>query len=228
AMRALEFERPTYYIERSLAEALIRTDVPLDLQVEDIHWIYPQLRIYLPNDLIAINRNGIRNPAMFIDICKGEVGTSYQMPSIFRSELRSIGGWYFPEHKVPEDSFIMTTFLHFDCDEGNINYAVTSPWKGETLRKLIDIGNTLDLMGGLVSDEADHEFMSRVTCFALNVLLRLSSLPAAEQEALKQTKTIRKPRHEGKRSIVGLYAAKIIGMGEIPKLVVSHEKIEPT
>src|SRR4029077_9104501 len=57
AMRALEFERPTYYIERSLAEALIRTDVPLDLQVEDIHWIYPQLRIYLPNDLIAINRN---------------------------------------------------------------------------------------------------------------------------------------------------------------------------
>ena len=31
AGRALEVERPTYYVERDLGEALVRTDVPLDL-----------------------------------------------------------------------------------------------------------------------------------------------------------------------------------------------------
>ena len=58
AIRALEVERPTYYVERDLVGALVRTDVPLDLQMQGIHWIYPQLRLYLPKEFLAITRNG--------------------------------------------------------------------------------------------------------------------------------------------------------------------------
>jgi hypothetical protein len=214
-LRALEFARPTYYIERALAEALLRTDVPLDLGTEDIHWIYPQFRIYLPNNLISINRRGKANPAMFIDLCNVDSDAVYRMPFSFRQELRMLGGWYFPEHKVPKESLIMNTQLHFDSEEGLIAYAVTVPWEGTTMREMINIGNEYNLMSGLPNDELDHEFMARVLCLAINIMLRLSSLPNEAQAYLKaETKVIRKPKEEGKRRIAGLYAARIIGMDE--------------
>jgi hypothetical protein len=227
-IRALEFDRPTYFIERSLAEALIRTDVPLDLNVNDIHWIYPQLRLYIPNDLLYIIRNGKTNPAMFIDICKVEENTTYSISNAMRKELYDLGGWNFPRHEVSKESILINTCLNFDCDESNIAYAVTAPWEGTTMRKMIDIGNSFHLQGGMENDQLDHEFMSRVLCFAMNVMLRLSSLPAETQQILKQSKTIRKPKQEGKRTIVGLYAAKIIGMDDESHPAQHHEPIDPT
>ena len=217
AIRALEFERPTYYVERGLAEALLRTDVPMDLEVSDIHWIYPQLRFYLPNNLIAITRNGQLNPAMFIDVCRAGKNDIYSLPKVYQQELLRIGANNFPEHEIPIEAFIMTTSLHFDCSEGNINYAVTAPWD-TTMRNMITIGNTHYLQGSMTNDELDHGFTSRLLCFAINVLLMLSALPPEAQTSLRQPATvIRKPKQEGKRSIVGLYAAKVIGWEQAPQ-----------
>ena len=229
-LEALKYERPTYYIERSLAEALLRTDVPQDVQSGDIHWIYPQLRIYLPNNLIGITRNENFNPVMYLDICHGKAEAEHQMPFVWAEELYKIGGKYFPKHVIPHEAFLMNAHLHIDCAESSINYGYTVPWHATKIREMIDVGNTSMLQSEMVSDDLDKQFTSRVFCFAVNVMLYLSSLPEEAHRTLVQQQTvIRKPKQEGKRHIPGLYAAKVIGIDDIKRQPdIEKLKTEPT
>src|ERR1700746_287050 len=66
---ALEYDRPTLYLERELGEALLRTEILADISSGDINWRWPAFRIMLPKELISIKREGGLRSLTHFDVC---------------------------------------------------------------------------------------------------------------------------------------------------------------
>jgi hypothetical protein len=70
---------PTYFLERDLAEALVRTDVLPNLTLDDLHLPWESFRVFLPSDLVSYHFTG---PSYLIDsllITKSDVGVGAQV-----------------------------------------------------------------------------------------------------------------------------------------------------
>jgi hypothetical protein len=66
--KSLQYDRPTFYLERELGELLVRTEIPADFSADDIRWRWPEMRIVLPKGLISVEREGKQRNMMYVDV----------------------------------------------------------------------------------------------------------------------------------------------------------------
>jgi hypothetical protein len=224
-LRALEYDRPTYYLEKELAPKIMAGKLPLDLEIDMIQWAFPSIRVYLPKEFLTIKRQGVDCSLMFMDIVRVEKEISYQMHMDFIRELIHEFGDFKARTLINAYTGMgVSGNLDFDCPEGPIAYAGTSPINQTTIAKLLSKIGSHHLESSLKSDELDTEFIDKMLTLALRILMIMSSyeiVPDPNQE--QEEKPIRKPRMEGQRFITGLYDAKFIG-DTITKLTESGAK----
>jgi hypothetical protein len=210
------YGRPTYFLEREISKALMETKLPDDFMIEDIRWVFPAFRVYLPKGLLTIHRQGVDQSMMYLDLLKVDKDVSYEFSPAIKEELRLLGGWYFVPFKNNYDGMGVSGNLDFDGSEAGMGYAATAPLNGITIKKLLDYQGTRQLESALRSDEVDQIFINQMQVLGVNILMFLSSYPI-EAEKLEDAKRmdkqmmIRPPKMEGDRLISGLYKAKFIG-----------------
>jgi hypothetical protein len=235
----LHYRKPTYYLERELGEALVRSPLPLDMRTADIEWKLPAFRVMLPLNLLTIDAAtatgkslevgggaiGKPAPVLYLDIIKTRANENAQMPRTFADELdrfiapllRSTGQRPDPVyHQLGSthrfDGFSVTGPVNTGDDALQaVTYAAILPWGEAPLSEL------LEYQGGLKTPMAceplDNTLLRQMEHLALHILLFLSSLPY-EYDPAKMT-VLRKAKKEGKRIIPELVAAKFIGASQI-------------
>jgi len=212
-IRAMEYERPTLYLEKELAPDLNKAKLPMDLSIDMILWQFPSIRVYLPKGFMTIKRQGVDCSLMYLDIVRVEKDVKYQLHKDFIEEIVDVYGDY---KAVP----LVNTYtgmgvsgnLDFDCPEGPLAYAGTTPINQTTIAKMLSRVGFHELESTLKSDDLDNEFTNNMLCFALRILMFMSSYQIIpDKNKPLETDIIRKPKMEGERLIAGLYHAKFVG-----------------
>jgi hypothetical protein len=218
AVLGIKEQRPIYYLERELGEALMRTQLPGDLVTDDIHWRRTHMRIMLPKGLITIERpDGPRRDAMFLDIGKAKSGELQRLPEIYTRELANFamqhGRLTSRNIATPifdKDGLMVCTQLSGDINQDpGLNYGVVRPFEGRKINE-IKVGGHFDT--GAICDETDDELMDRMEHLAVNILLFMGSVPLEYEPEKKDL--IRKMRQVNDRLIPALWAAKFVGRSQ--------------
>lgn len=216
---ALQEGRPIYFLERELGEALLRTELPLDLSTDDIKWRRRQMRIMLPRELIALKRNSEVRSAMYLDIGRAKAAEWLELPKEMAAEVRVWGVLRGEDINAPtpipifdRSGMVAGTQLSPDSDgQPGENYATIRPFEGLKLSE-IKVGYDKHFDTGSVMDESDDEFLGRIEHLALNVLLFMSSTPL--EYDVTPTGAIRKLQVVNDRVIPGLFPAKFVGQSQ--------------
>jgi hypothetical protein len=218
AVLALKEQRPVYFLERELGEALMRTQLPGDLVTDDIHWRRGHMRIMLPKGLITIERpDGPRRDAMFLDIGKAKAGEMQRLPDMYTQELARFAMQHgrlstrnIPTPIFDKDGLMVCTQLSGDINQDpGLNYGVVRPFEGRKIKE-IKVGGHFDT--GAICDETDDELMDRMEHLAVNILLFMGSVPLEYEPEKKDL--IRKLRQVNDRLIPALWAAKFVGRSQ--------------
>lgn len=212
ALHALRYGRPTFYLERELGEALLRTELPLDLAAADIKWPFPQFRVYLPTGLVGLQRPDSFSSSMFLDINRMVKGERCHLPPAIRTELAETNhSFYFPNFDGEFDGISVSTNLHFDSVDSNMTYALTGPYDG-TLSDILNYSHT-QMAETVMTDQHDADFTLRFVALAFNLLLFLDNYPI-NIESTRQigTHLIRRPKFKGKHYTTGLYQPHFVGL----------------
>ena len=218
---AIQEGRPTYFLERELGEALLRTQLPLDLSTDDIKWRRRQMRIMLPRELIALERNGEKRSAMYLDIARVKAAELIELPRDMAREIRLFGiimghirdlDVHIPIPVFDRSGMVAGTQLSPDSDGcPGENYCAIRPFEGLKLSE-IKVGYSAHFDTGSVMDETDDAFLSRIEHLALNVLLFMSSTPL--EYDVTPTGAIRKLQVVNDRVIPGLFPARFVGASQ--------------
>jgi hypothetical protein len=207
---AMNYGRPTFFLERELGEPLLRTKLPMDYTGSDIHWRWPAMRVYIPKGLVCLVRNGQPNNVMFLDIAYVPKGKLMRIPEAINKELQtSPFTGRIPMLDSEFEGMSVTTFLDFDCPESVVGYAASSKLETQSIKEIMDQTH-YELASGTKSDELDTNFQDRILALAINILIFLSSMPIEYESA-----AIRKARLEGKHLQTGLFPAKFVGQCQI-------------
>jgi hypothetical protein len=222
---ALHYNRPTLYLERELAEALLRTDILDNIVSGDIHWPWPAFRVVLPSYLLSIDRKQKLYLTHF-DVCRiGSVKDPLYCPPTIAEEFDKFAAFL---HKVPNLHVVTKTQIAYSeagiCISTYLNapetstvsqtmYGITKPW-GD-----INLGEYRAIMDSLSTeyeqDDADKQLLQRLEHLAINVLLFLSATPI---EYNATPKICRPSRKEGQRIIPALVEARFVGATQIRAL----------
>jgi hypothetical protein len=214
----LKEQRPMYFLERELGEALMRTQLPGDLVTDDIHWRWGSVRIMLPKGLISIERKGEdRRDVMYLDISKAKAGAMNTLPVEMTRELGRFALQfgrlrtdYIPTPIFEQDGMVVACQLSGDMTTNpGLNYGLVRPFEG---RKLKDIRVGGHFETGSLCDETDDQLLDRMEHLALNVLLFMGSVPLEYDTEAKDP--IRKTKVVNDRVIPGLWAAKFVGRSQ--------------
>jgi hypothetical protein len=211
-VQSLHYNKPTFYLEREFGEPLLRTPLPLDYVTSDINWRWPSFRVYLPKGLLTLTRDGKTDHAMFLDICYFSNGEPVEIPKRLYPEINAtFGPTRFPMllRVSPFDGMSISCFFDFEGSDGAVAFACTTGLGQETIRDIITESRT-NMTHTEPLDDIDHEYNNRMFRLAVNLLLRLSTIPD-ECPSNQPEPVIRKPRMEGKHMVPGLYPAKFIG-----------------
>jgi hypothetical protein len=208
-LRQIEFDRPTYWLERELVKPMMKTKLPDDLLISDINWRWPCFRVYLPKGMLTIEKNGQTNSIIYLDILKVTKDEQYTLPSALKKDLWTLGAFLNPTYKNGFDGFSVSGTIDIDDPESTIGYAGVSPIDGMTVQKLMD-RKSRDLNKDFPSDLSDDDLVHRMLGLGLNILISLSS-PPTEYDTDPSKAIIRRPKQEGDRTIPGLYHAKFVG-----------------
>jgi hypothetical protein len=218
ATLALKEQRPVYFLERELGEALMRTQLPGDLVTDDIHWRRSHMRIMLPKGLVTIERpDGPRRDAMYLDIGKAKAGELQRLPEIYLRELANfalahgrLNARNLPTPIFDKDGLMVCTQLSGDINQDpGLNYGVVRPFEGRRIKE-IKVGGHFDT--GAICDESDDELMDRMEHLAVNILLFMGSVPLEYEPDKKDL--IRKLRQVNDRLVPALWAAKFVGRSQ--------------
>jgi hypothetical protein len=220
-IQGLRYDRPTLYLERELAEALLRTDLPEDLSTSDLHWPWPQLRIMLPKGLCtAPSSEGQLTALHHLDICLWHQGENLQLQECYVQELSSglsqCGYSLDPGLLEPFQFQYQTSTIFCGCGLTDYQKNGYEPdmltWIGD-----YDDCKLQDLVKSTPADSAweisspfseRHQTLNdRGRVLALNVLLFLSEEPIF----FKPEGFIRPPRLDGQHLKAGLVAARFVG-----------------
>jgi hypothetical protein len=215
---ALKEQRPIYYLERELGEALMRTQLPGDLVTDDIHWRRGHMRIMMPRGLISVEREGHpRRDVMYLDIGKAKAQEVQRLQEPYFQELRFFALMHgrlrsqdIPTTVFDKDGLMVCTQLSGageDQDLG-LNYGVVRPFEGRKIKD-IKVGEHFDTCS--VCDETDDALMDRMEHLAVNILLFMGSVPL-EYEPTEAP--IRKIRQVNDRIIPALWSAKFVGRSQ--------------
>jgi hypothetical protein len=218
---ALEEKRPIYFLEKELGDALIRTQVPSDINTDDIHWRRRALRIMLPKGLISFKKpDGDVRSIMYLDIGKCTKDEKLPLPAVMESELRLFGRTkrllegrplVQDTRPVPMRSGIVISG-QLSPENGSIvpgeHYAVIRPFEGLPIGE-INIGERFET--GSVYDENDDQILLWMQHLALNILLFMGSVPLEYSVTEREGEIIRKLKVEKDRVIPELLNAKFVG-----------------
>lgn len=207
--------RPMFFLERELGEALLRTQLPLDLSTDDIHWRRRCMRIMLPRDLITLERAGVKRSAMYLDIGKAIKGEWLQLTDSIENEARAFSVFRregsSKRISVPlfsRDGMVVGTQLAPDA-EGmpGENYATIRPFEGLKLND-IKVGGHFET--GSVYDQNDDALLNVMDHLAINILLFMGSVPleydpSANEAPIRKMEVLR----DGVRP--GLWPAQFVG-----------------
>jgi hypothetical protein len=233
---ALNYNRPTLFLERELGEALMRTDILEHLQTGDIKWRWPAFRVYLPKGLVTIDREGEteRRWAVYFDVADVSEESGYSCPRLVAREIDAFAANNITQlegvnlglltsrkfvHK--EHAMIVSTALNKSDNPGIVQtvYAQTKPWGLITVTDYKNVGD--DLRGGYQQDEADRRLLRKLEHLTLNVLLFLSSTPEDyEPEHILRTASVNPGKPSGelvKAHFVGDLYARAHLVGEVVK-----------
>ena len=227
---AFAYQRPTYFLERELGEALLRGKLPSDLKVEDLKWKFPAFRVVLPKKLLQIDipadQNRIGRVAstqslMFIDVSKRDADEITVMPSPYDRELdtiiRTVSGH---DPRLNQRSFstlaigskkpemITTGQLDYPNIDEFYSYALIKPFSDHTLATLL-ADQQGEFNERFPRTDDDKRLMAQMEYLALNVILFLAQEP--QYYETQPSDILRKPGQDGKRKIPGLFKAKFVG-----------------
>lgn len=236
---ALNYNRPTLFLEKELGEALMRTNILENLQTGDIKWRWKAFRVYLPAGLITINRQGEEDEprwATHFDVSEiGQEGYSCPLP-IARELDRFVS-----EEVTHSQNLRMLQQHHFQykehglCTSTALNrsdhpeiaqtiYAQMKPWGLIPITRYIDIGQ--DLKGGWEQDEADRRFLKKLEHLVINVMLFLSSQP----DDIEPVHVLRTANFNPKKMQGELVEARFVGQSQARLVGTSAQPhtIQPT
>ena len=218
---ALEYNRPTLFLERELGEALLRTPILADITTGDINWRWPAFRIMLPKGLVSIERKDGTRTLTHFDVCHIGPGSPIRVPPDIAREAERFITDALPyreiqditrfEFKYKDPGLCLSSALDRPefTDLGQTVYGLVKPWG--TLR----LGDYQALHGDLSTpfpqDNADRGLLNRLEHISINVLLFLSATPL---EYAPET-ILRKARTEGSRLIPGLVNARFVGESQV-------------
>lgn len=216
---AMQEKRPIYFLEKELAEVLMRTELPLDLVPDELHWIRRQFRVMLPRDLLRIERDGVGQSMMFLDIGHAIANEHLMLDDPHELEVKLFSRAYnmASGKPLPIDDvrplFTMSgicisgQLTQQDAETPGIRYGIIRPFENLRLGELINVGEAFQTT--TPCDTTDDELLKQMQHLALIVLLFLSLDPL--EYAPKELAEIRKLQVINKRVIPGLFPAKFIG-----------------
>jgi hypothetical protein len=221
ALAILE-NRPVYYLEKELGEALMRTQLPKDLSADDLHWRRRQMRIMLPSGLLSIERDGLTQSLMYLDIGKMKASQQLFLTPVSEEEMnvyarlrRIAEGKPLHSYNVrpifEREGIVISGQLNPPPDTFGLDYGLMRPLdSGLSIGELIQIGGAYETESPCDAD--DDLFLARMQHLAFNILIFMGSVPMEyDQEKLEQ---IRKMRVENERVIPGLFNAKFVGRSQ--------------
>lgn len=209
ACKSLEYQRPTYWLESELGKPLLETTLPDDFMLEDIHWRFPAMRIYLPKGLLTIQRENVECSLMYMDITRAEQDERMTLPGEIAMELKSKleDAWVPTLLAKDHVSMAVTGVIDLDCPESGVGYAATTPITATQIKKVYDPNVFTPIASETVSDSIDNAFTYRMLRLAINILLLMGSYPLEYDPQ----EVIRAAKQEGKRTIPALLRAKFVG-----------------
>jgi hypothetical protein len=243
-LTAIKHGRPQLWLERELAEPLLRTQLPEDMEAHDIHWRWPGFRVHIPKGILRLgaSEDFDAHDLMFLDICTIPAGEQLMIPEPYASEICALGkeyGW--PDwqlaKKIKTTRYKQTALMI----SGNMNgsdektsvieagdlargdlmvYAVVKPFdEAIQLGQIRKITNSDgDLSSPYEVTATDHQFCEKMLHLALQMLIYLGSAPLEYQPET----VLRKPRLEGKHAVPGLYAARFVGASQLRPAPTAH------
>lgn len=237
ALRAMSCGRPQLWLEKELAEAFMRSQLPGDFEAADVKWRWPGMRIHLPKGILRIvPKAGAReHDLMYLDICHVPCNQVLSTPEPYLSEIAVLAKRYGWAHAIDRTivnlkttaynrealmisgnldgprlhGFVMT----FDQEAGDyMIYGVVKPFDDVTLQQIARVtGTRTHLASPYESTEDDDRFCERILHLGLQCLLYLGSMPLVYEAE----EVLRKAKMEGKRAIPALLRAKFVGQSQL-------------
>jgi hypothetical protein len=222
-LAALEYDRPTLYLERELGEALLRTEVLANLSTGDIRWRWPAFKIVLPKGLLAVERADGPHSLTHFDVCHIGAGTKITASPELAEETKRFIRTLLPGRQQPIYDITRFEFLYEkpglciasaldrpdNAAYGQTVYGSVKPWGEIRIADYRAVSG--DLSTPFTQDDIDRGLLNRLEHLVLNVLLFLSATPL-EYAPLH---ILRKPRLKGSHFIPGLLAARFVGQSQI-------------
>ena len=217
---ALDYNRPTLFLERELGEALLRTPILADITTGDINWRWPAFRIVLPKGLVSLKRQEVHSLTHF-DVCHIGPNENIVAPLELAREAEKFITGALPgrviqditrfEFKYKDPGLCISSALDRAeyNDYGQTVYGMVKPWGDLRLGDYQAVHG--DLSTPFPQDDADRGLLNRLEHIVINVLLFLSATPLE----YKPEETLRKARMEGSRLIPGLVNARFVGQSQV-------------
>jgi hypothetical protein len=189
------------FVERELAQALLRTDLPEGFAPEDLKWRRRAFRLYLPHDLFRVEGNdGIVRPtcATVVRISKGERITFD--PGIVRdiqAMYRRVGRPLTDDPRFllsEEDRVVITLQMRLEPPlQGASDYYANCDLEGKTLAQL---AQQKDVPPEEEPNwtQSENDFMLNIKRFVFNAILLMGAMP----EEYEPEKILRPLREKGR------------------------------
>lgn len=199
-MLAVKCGRPTFFLERELAEIFLESQIPEDLTIDDVQTQFPSFRIMFPSKILNLGEywatcadvaiwNGSKLEIEFPPVICKETG--FQKSNFSFVDRNGIG------------HLLISVYMN----GGPFSYNTTKPWQNGKLTNILDY--QFDDSNSFSTIETDDErlFLRRIEAFTFNLLLFLSGIPAE----YKREEIVRKAKTIGKNLRPALAQAKFIG-----------------
>lgn len=219
----LQEDRPVYFLEKELGEALIRTKLPTDLTGSDLHWRRRQMRIMLPKGLIVKRQDDAQRSLMYLDIGHVQKDELIFLSNQQELELKAYAGAnrLMAGHSLPtkdvrpmfnSEGMVASGQISPDPTDGLFgpDYGIIKPIDtGRSITELRDMGERYATES--VCDAQDDLILDAMQHLAFNILIFMGSVPL-EYDA--EVGEIRKIRVINERVIPGLLHAKFVGRSQ--------------
>jgi hypothetical protein len=208
--RLIAHQVPTYWLEPDLAKPLLATNLPDDFLLDDVHWRFPAMRIYLPRNLLTIRREERDCSLMYMDIVRADSDFIATLPTLMGVEMMDKGTCvWIPKLKTDpgKTAMAVTGVLELDCTDPAVGYATTCPISDWSIKQVYDPKNFHHIASPTASDELDSVLTTSMLRLAFNILMLMGSYP----EEYNPKEVIRKAKQEGKRILPALHHAKFVG-----------------
>jgi hypothetical protein len=219
---------PVYYLGMDIGEALLDTEPPSGIPVSEIKWVYPAMRIFLPNNWFKVAGKSIR----FLDIALFPPGADLRPNAHVWSDVATATGRSFiPGHSVylPDDSAAISVQGWVNEEERGefMHYWAFRKWTTQTLGEML---SSFDLKAkasdpALVMSESESEGGEKMLHLAVNIIMLLGTVP----EEVEEEKLLRKEKRDKKNAIVqdALWAPRFIGQPFFGKIKPKPESSDP-